>query len=152
MKIRNKVEASGLTLLTLGVALLAFTFVNAYLLLIKDIGIIATSDLAAIFGEALGPLVVTCIRIMYLGIMAWIGSMLTLRGLPLLTHQKQVKLLRIRPKTKMVKQASKGKKKGKPSYDLDSSEEELPLEEFVVIPEPTSQRAVQARERNVQQD
>ena len=80
----RKTEISGLIILFIGVALLIFTFLNAYWFLTQDIGLIATADLAEAFGEALAPLIVTCIRIMYLGIMGWIGSLLTLRGISLL--------------------------------------------------------------------
>ena len=80
----RKTEISGLIILFVGVALLIFTFLNAYWFLTQDIGLIATSDLVKAFGEALAPLIATCIRIMYLGIMGWIGSLLTLRGISLL--------------------------------------------------------------------
>jgi hypothetical protein len=84
----NKPEISGLVVLLIGVALLAFTFLNAYWFLKADITIVASQDLVAAFGQALAPLIATCIHIMYLGIMGWIGSLLTLRGIPLLTYQK----------------------------------------------------------------
>ena len=80
----RKTEISGLIILFVGVALLIFTFLNAYWFLTQDIGLIATSDLVKAFGEALAPLIAACIRIMYLGIMGWIGSLLTLRGISLL--------------------------------------------------------------------
>ncbi|HML02998.1 MAG TPA: hypothetical protein VK487_06455 [Candidatus Bathyarchaeia archaeon] len=87
MKI-DKPEISGLLVLFIGVGLLAFTFLNAYWLLSEDISILASQDLVAAFSQALAPLIVTVIHIMYLGIMGWIGSLLTLRGIPLLTHPK----------------------------------------------------------------
>ena len=87
MKI-DKPEISGLLVLFIGVGLLAFTFLNAYWLLSEDINILASQDLVAAFGQALAPLIVTVIHVMYLGIMGWIGSLLTLRGIPLLTHPK----------------------------------------------------------------
>ena len=80
----RKTEISGLIILFVGVALLIFTFLNAYWFLTQDIGLIATADLVKAFGEALAPLIAACIRIMYLGIMGWIGSLLTLRGISLL--------------------------------------------------------------------
>ena len=80
----RKTEISGLIILFIGVALLIFTFLNAYWFLTQDIGLIATADLVKAFGEALAPLIAACIRIMYLGIMGWIGSLLTLRGISLL--------------------------------------------------------------------
>jgi len=48
----------------------------------------ATSDLMAVFGEALAPLIEASIRVMYLGVMGWIGSILTMRGAQLLTSLK----------------------------------------------------------------
>jgi len=86
----DKPEISGLITLFIGVGLLVFTFLNAYWFLAKDITIVASQDLVRAFGEALAPLVATCIHIMYLGVMGWIGSLLTLRGIPLLTHPKPV--------------------------------------------------------------
>lgn len=83
----RKIEVSGLIILFIGVALLIFTFLNAYWFLTQDIGLIATSDLVKAFGEALAPLIATCIRIMYLGIMGWVGSLLTLRGISLLKQE-----------------------------------------------------------------
>ena len=80
----RKTEISGLIILFVGVALLIFTFLNAYWFLTQDIDLIATGDLVKAFGEALAPLIATCIRVMYLGIMGWIGSLLTLRGISLL--------------------------------------------------------------------
>jgi len=85
----NKAEVSGYVVLFIGVGLLIFTFVSAYLFLSSDLSIMGSSDLVAVFGEALAPLIVTCIRIMYLGVMGWIGSLLTIRGLHLVTQLKR---------------------------------------------------------------
>lgn len=85
--ISNKPQLTGITVLFIGVALLAFTFINAFLFLQEPVGIIASGDLARVFGEALAPLIQACIRLIYLGIMGWIGSLLTIRGLPLVTHK-----------------------------------------------------------------
>jgi outer membrane biosynthesis protein TonB len=84
----DKAESSGLLVLFIGVGLLAFTFVNAYLLLSADVGIVATQDVIAAFGKAIAPLIATVIHVMYLGIMGWIGSLLTLRGISLLARAK----------------------------------------------------------------
>lgn len=83
----NKPQLTGIIILFIGVALLAFTFVNAFLFLQEPFSILATGDLGRVFGEALAPLIQACIRLMYLGIMGWIGSMLTVRGIPLVTHK-----------------------------------------------------------------
>jgi outer membrane biosynthesis protein TonB len=87
INIANKPQLMGIILLSIGVALLAFTFINAFLFLQEPFSILATGDLARVFGEALAPLIQACIRLMYLGIMGWIGSMLTVRGIPLVTHK-----------------------------------------------------------------
>jgi outer membrane biosynthesis protein TonB len=86
----DKREISGLLVLFIGVGLLAFTFLNAYWLLKEDIGIVASQDLVAAFGEAMAPLIATVIHVMYLGIMGWIGSLLTLRGIHILATPKTV--------------------------------------------------------------
>lgn len=85
--INNKPQLTGIIILFIGVTLLAFTFINAFLFLQEPFSIIATGDLAKVFGDALAPLIQASIRLMYLGIMGWIGSLLTVRGIPLVTHK-----------------------------------------------------------------
>jgi hypothetical protein len=87
INIANKPQLTGILILAIGVTLLAFTFINAFLFLQEPLSILATGDLGRVFGEALAPLIQACIRLMYLGIMGWIGSMLTVRGIPLVTHR-----------------------------------------------------------------
>lgn len=88
MKI-DKVETSGLVALFIGVALLAFTFFSAYSFLVGKLTIITSADLIEVFGRALAPLIEACIRILYLGIMGWISSILTIRGVQLLKREKE---------------------------------------------------------------
>ena len=95
----DKALVSGYVTLIMGVALLAFTFVNAYLFLSNDPSIVGSPDLVAVFGEALAPLIVTCIRIMYLGVMGWIGSLLSIRGVQLVTQLKREAKPEVRPTT-----------------------------------------------------
>jgi len=83
---RDKIAVSGVTVLGVGVALLVFTFISAYGFLTKSLEIIASEDLVQTFGEALAPLIATCIRIMYLGVMGWIGSLLTIRGVTIIAN------------------------------------------------------------------
>jgi hypothetical protein len=66
---RDKIALSGITVLMIGVALLIFTFVSAYGFLTAGLSIITSQDLMQTFGEALAPLIATCIHIMYLGVM-----------------------------------------------------------------------------------
>jgi cytoskeletal protein RodZ len=83
---RGKIAFSGVTVLLIGVALLIFTFLSAYGFLAESLNIIATEDLVRTFGEALAPLIGTCIRVMYLGIMGWIGSLVTIRGVTIIAN------------------------------------------------------------------
>ena len=80
-------------ILFIGIGLLVFTFISAYIFLIDDPSITG-SDLVDVFGSSLAPLIGAAIRIMYLGIMGWIGSGLTARGVQLLA---QLKRLAIKP-------------------------------------------------------
>jgi len=84
----EKSEILTYSVLSVGVGLLVFTFFNAYLFLGEKISFLST-NLVEAFGEAIGPLIETCIRIMYLGIMGWIGSLLTARGIQLITQLKR---------------------------------------------------------------
>ena len=85
----DKVEISGIAVLFIGVVLLIFAFFNAYAFLTGQLEILASQDILQAFGEALAPLIVACIRILYLGIMGWIGSILTIRGIQLLKMERQ---------------------------------------------------------------
>lgn len=77
---RDKVALSGITVLFIGVALLIFTFFSAYGFLTESIMPLSAKDLTHTFGEALGPLIAAAIHVMYLGVMGWIGSLITIRG------------------------------------------------------------------------
>jgi len=83
----DRIEISGLSVLFVGVALLAFTFFSAYGFLIGKLNIISSSDLVQFFGAALAPIVEATIRILYLAIMGWISSILTIRGVQLLKRE-----------------------------------------------------------------
>jgi hypothetical protein len=87
VRIENRPQVTGIAILFAGVALLVFTFINAFLFLLEPLSIVASADLAQVFGEALAPLIQSCVRLMYLGIMGWIGSLLTVRGIPLVKQR-----------------------------------------------------------------
>ncbi len=82
-------KRSGFILLFVGVAVLLFTFIQAFQLLINFEDILGSSDLINLFGDALAPLISYAIRALYLGIMGWIGSILTRRGVQILTTTPQ---------------------------------------------------------------
>jgi hypothetical protein len=83
---RDKIALSGITVLMIGVTLLIFTFVSAYGFLTQSLSIIPTADFTSMFGEALAPIIVTCVRIMYLGVMGWVSSLITIRGVTIIAH------------------------------------------------------------------
>jgi len=130
----------------IGVALLIFTFISAYGFLTQSLSIIASEDLAHTFGEALAPLIATCIRVMYLGVMGWIGSLLTIRGVTIIAHTPQI------PKAVPQKQAvtkptpqrakvKRRKEEVKPSRAEKPKEKVKPPEPEVIVipPEQASQ-------------
>jgi len=84
----DKVELSGLIVLFIGVILLAITFISAYAFLAEELSTIAGHDILEAFGEVLAPLIGAIIRILFLGIMGWVGSLLTIRGVQLLKKEK----------------------------------------------------------------
>jgi hypothetical protein len=88
--LKNKMMLPGFAVLAVGIVLLVFTFVSAYGFLAENLSIITSGDLAQTFGDTLAPLIATCIRVMYLGVMGWIGSVLTIRGVTLVTRVPEV--------------------------------------------------------------
>jgi len=77
-----------LTLLV-GIGLLIFTFANAFFFLRSVLNVLGSSDLIKTFGETLAPLMEAAIRVMYLGVMGWVGSILTARGLQIILNLKR---------------------------------------------------------------
>ncbi|MEM3673798.1 MAG: hypothetical protein QW468_06240 [Candidatus Bathyarchaeia archaeon] len=82
MKI-EKPELVAYILIIVGLVLLIFTFIMAYIMLIADPNFLPALNLSEALGEILGPIAVALIRIMYLGVMGWVGSIATIRGIQL---------------------------------------------------------------------
>jgi len=132
-RFRDKIALSGITVLGIGVALLVSTFISAYGFLTQSLSIIASEDLVRTFGEALAPLIATCIRIMYLGVMGWIGSLLTIRGVTIIAQAP--KLEAVIPQKPIVAQQTPQPQKAKAEPKEEPKPEAKPPEpEFVVIP------------------
>jgi cytoskeletal protein RodZ len=139
---RDKIAFSGITVLMIGIILLIFTFVSAYGFLAAGLSIIATQDLVRTFGEALAPLIAACIHVMYLGVMGWIGSLITVRGVTIIAHAPQTPTTvqappqpTPEPKPQPQPQAQPQKPKTeKPKPE--KPKEEKPKEEFKPPPEP----------------
>jgi len=94
----EKIEVSGLIVLFIGVVLLAATFYSAYVFLVADVTILTSVDLSELFGNALAPLIEAVIHILYLGVMGWIGSILTIRAVQLLKKEKETTTISPQPK------------------------------------------------------
>ena len=140
---RGKIALSGVAVLMIGVALLVFTFVNAYGFLTESLSIIASEDLMQTFGAALAPLIATCIRIMYLGVMGWVGSLLTIRGITIVAHapktQRIVQQKRVMTKpTPQKEKAEQPKEETKPPQkpEAEQTKEETRPEGEPKTPEP----------------
>jgi hypothetical protein len=131
---KDKVALSGITVLLIGVALLIFTFVSAYGFLTQSLSIIASEDLVRTFGEALTPLIATCIRIMYLGIMGWIGSLLTIRGITIIAHLPETSVETTKKAEAKQQLQPQKTKTEKPMKEPDKLEAKPSEPEFVVIP------------------
>lgn len=145
---RDKIALSGVTVLLIGVSLLVFTFLSAYGFLSESLSIIASEDLVRTFGEALAPLIGTCIRIMYLGVMGWIGSLITIRGVTIIAHAPQTPVTTLQkeavteskpqaqpqPQKKVEKPKIEQPKEEKPKEEPKKPEAKPPEPQFVVIP------------------
>ncbi|NHV96562.1 MAG: hypothetical protein HA494_02065 [Thaumarchaeota archaeon] len=82
----SKSGAIGLAVTAVGVALLLFTFYNAYLIFSEYQRLTLPSDFLASVNEIL----VAAIRAMFLAVMAWVGSILLLRGVDFLKVDRGV--------------------------------------------------------------
>ncbi len=155
---RGKIAFSGVTVLTIGVALLIFTFVSAYGFLTESLNIIATDDLVRTFGEALAPLIGTCIRVMYLGIMGWIGSLVTIRGVTLIANAPKLEAPMAAPTSKPTPQpkavpASTPQRPAKSPAPRETKPipKEQPEPEIIVIPPEEMVVSQPSIEQNQQQ-
>ena len=166
--LRDKITLSGTIVLIVGVALLVFTFLSAYGFLNNDLSIVTSSDLTRTFGDALAPLIATSIHVMYLGVMGWVGSILTIRGVTILSQARQTGVVpeELASKTTEEKEQVKAKKEEskkveKPEPEAKKPEakpeqpkpkETKPYEPQIVIlnPEtvsPTQQKPLQTQEQ-----
>jgi len=101
MKI-EKAELAAYILIIVGLVLLVFTFLMAYILLTSDFGMILHQiDLSRALSEILGPIAAAIIRVLYLGVMGWAGSIATIRGIQLYKEIKRAPI----PKTENEKKS-----------------------------------------------
>jgi len=87
----ERAELAAFILLGIGVVLLILTFYMAFTLVGAEIDVISSSlNLSEAIGEILGPIVEAIIKVMYLGVMGWTGSIATIRGVQLLKEARRV--------------------------------------------------------------
>src|SRR3990172_2105726 len=136
---RGNIAFSGVTTLSIGLALLIFTFASAYSFLSGGLQILSTQDLAQTFGDSLAPLIATSIRVMYLGVMGWIGSLVTIRGVTIIANTPKPEAPETQnpqepqPKTQPQSQLQKTKISKEAKPEDKSTQPELlviPLEEM----------------------
>lgn len=146
---KDKITISGIIVLMIGVTLLIFTFISAWGFLTQSIQILP-GDFTQMFGEALGPLIATCIRIMYLGVMGWIGSLVTIRGVTLLTSAPRVETVAVAPQKPLVVQQKPAVQKVK---EENATEEAKPPEPQMIVipPEQIAQQKAEEKPKNEQQ-
>jgi hypothetical protein len=145
---RDKIAISGITVLGIGIALLIFTFASAYGFLTDSFQVISTQDLVQSFGEALGPLIATAIRVMYLGVMGWIGSLITIRGVTIIANTPKAEIGVMQkpqaPPQKPMPQQAKAKPEREAEPEVKTAEPELvviPLEEMEQQQTPQNSQA-----------
>ncbi len=75
--------------LIVGIVLLIFTFAAAFVFLVLGSGIQGSSPgLSEALGGILGPIADALIKVLFLGVMGWIGSIFTVRGIQLMSQVK----------------------------------------------------------------
>lgn len=100
----EKAELMAYILIAVGLLLLVITFIMAYLKLESVTSIMTSSDLSKALGEIFGPIVEAVIRIMFLGIMGWTGSIATIRGIQLYREAKTKMAPSVPPKPQQTSQ------------------------------------------------
>jgi len=138
VKNKEKIASSGTKVLIIGVALLIFTFISAFVFLTENLQILATQNMAQTFGEALVPLIATCVRVMYLGVMGWIGSLITIRGITIMNSAPKIEANGTQPqevlqRTQLKPQQAQEKAKREKKTKADPAEPEMvviPMEEM----------------------
>jgi hypothetical protein len=145
----NKVELSGLIVLFVGVILLAITFFSAYSFLAEDLSTLAGHDILEAFGAVMAPLIGAIIRILFLGIMGWVGSLLTIRGVQLLKKER-TEVAQTQTQQQPVKTENKQttKQESKPETTQVKTEAEKPakVKETEKIETPENHKQVEKPE------
>jgi len=133
----DKVEVSGIVVLFVGVILLVATFYSAFMFLVGDITILTSADLAELFGNALSPLIAAVIHVLYLGVMGWMGSVMTIRAVQLLKKEKEATPTQPLPKAMAPSASTHAQAKNEPQKDnKEPKAQETPQKAPDPVPQP----------------
>jgi hypothetical protein len=88
----NCSESSGITIILVGVALLSVTFFIACVHLQEGVNFLPVPSFATSLGEGLSPLIEAVIRALYLGLMGWIASTVTAKGIKVILTARKIEL------------------------------------------------------------
>lgn len=144
----DKVEVSGIVVLFVGVILLVATFYSAFMFLVGDITILASADLAELFGNALSPLIAAVIHVLYLGVMGWMGSVMTIRAVQLLKKEKEATPPQALPKTNASPVSNQAPVKSEPQKEnKESKTQESPQKAPAPAPQPPAAPQQEPKEK-----
>src|SRR3989337_467478 len=138
----DKVELSGIVVLSISIILLAFTFFCAYGFLVGGLNILGSQNIVETFGQAFAPLIEAIIRILYLGVMGWLSSVLTIRGVQLLKKEK-VEVAPL-PQQNVKEEKKKAAKESKPE------EKPIKVEEAKKVEAPEKPKEAEKPEEPVE--
>jgi hypothetical protein len=149
-RFRDKIAFSGITVLIVGVCLLVLTFISAYGFLTQSLSIVPSQDMVSAFGGAFAPLITACIHVMYLGVMGWIGSLVTIRGVTIIAHAPQLPMTIAKKPLEQPQQTSKlDEEKQKESEKTEAKQAEPEI--FVMLPEETPTQTTECKEKKAKQ-
>lgn len=144
----DRVEVSGIVVLFIGVILLIATFYSAFMFLVGDITILASADLAELFGNALSPLIAAVIHILYLGVMGWMGSVMTIRAVQLLKKEKDAIPMQPVPKSMVTSAHARGQADPKDEPQKENKESgKIESPQKTPIPQPPAEPQREATEK-----
>jgi hypothetical protein len=147
----DKVEVSGIVVLFIGVILLAATFYSAFMFLVGDVTILTSADLAELFGNALSPLIAAVIHVLYLGVMGWMGSVMTIRAVQLLKKEKEATPTQPMPKATApsvsTQAPAQAPAKNEPQKGNKEPKIESPQKTPAPIPQPPAEPQQEAKEK-----
>ena len=81
-------RVAGYLVLGAGIALIAASFAYALLFMLNQPPIPSSPNVAEAIGLAVAPLMDACIKVLFLGVMVWAGSIVSARGISLIKPEE----------------------------------------------------------------